>query len=176
LEKPDDGVFRVGWFASGSHRGDGELIVQAMDWASRQKDVEVVLIGLGVSHGKPWYKFPYKHCAWSSDLGVYKRFLLDLDVGLAPVVGTPWAQSRSDLKALEYGMGGAYPMVSDQPPYATVDVPKAKTAKEFLRHVQWMVQNRDEARNLAKEWRAHILEKRTVEGNISDWRKAIGEN
>jgi hypothetical protein len=137
--------------------------------------VEVVLIGLGASGGKPWYKFPYKHCAWSQDLSVYKRFLLDIDVGLCPVVGTPWAMCRSDLKALEYGMAGAYPIVSDVPPYDTVDVPKAKTAKDFLREVQWMVRNQDEARSLARGWRQHVLENRTVKGNIDRWRTAIQE-
>jgi hypothetical protein len=82
---------------------------------------------------------------------------------------------RSDLKALEYGMAGAYPIVSDVPPYDTVDVPKAKTAKDFLREVQWMVRNQDEARSLARGWRQHVLENRTVKGNIDRWRTAIQE-
>jgi hypothetical protein len=171
--KPDDGKFRVGWFASGSHREDGYLIDRAMHWAADQPDVEVVMIGTGASNGKPWYRFPFLHRPWSNDFGVYRKFLLDLDVGLCPVKPTPWAQCRSDLKALEYGMAQAYPVVSDVPPYETVDVPHAKTPKDFLREVQHLVRNRDETRAKAAEWRDYVIRERTVQRNIHLWEAAV---
>lgn len=177
LVKPDDGVFRVGWFASGSHQGDGSLIRRALDWASRQKDVEVVLGGVGATSGKPWFKFPFKHVAWTNDFGAYRRMLAQLDVGLAPVVGSPWATCRSDLKALEYAMVGAAPVLSVQPPY--VDWAdgerclKAKDEKGFLDAVKWMVTHRGEARQMGADARKHVLEHRTVEANISKWTEAV---
>ncbi len=176
--KPDDGIFRIGWFASASHRRDEAQIVRAMEWASRQPGVEVVLIGLGLhKSGKPWYKFPFRHYPWSNDLGVYKQFLPQLDVGLAPVVPTPWAVCRSDLKALEYAMAQALPIVADVPPYDTLgDMPgvmHCKDPKAFLRAVQWTVANKDEARQLAKKAREYVLAERTVEANIDRWREAV---
>lgn len=175
--KPDDGVFRIGWFASRSHRSDARIVERALEWASRQPGVEVVLIGVGVtSAGKPWYPFRFRHVPWSNDFGVYRRFLQELDVGLAPVLATPWACSRSDLKALEYAMAGALPIVSDVPPYEGCEVPgivHCPDAKAFLRAVQWAVVNKDEVRQLAREARDYVLAERTVEANIDLWREAV---
>lgn len=173
LEKPDDGKFRIGWFASGSHAEDGRLIERACDWASSQPDVEIQMIGTGATKGKPWYSFPFMHRPWSNDFGVYRRFLMELDVGLCPVKPTPWAVCRSDLKTLEYGMAQAYPVVSDVPPYETVDVPHAKTPKDFLRIVQELVRNRDETKEKARKWREYVLRERTIQANIGLWRQAV---
>ncbi len=171
--KPDDGKFRIGWFSSGSHKGDGELIRRGLEWASRQPDVEVVMVGLGATNGKPSYPFPFKHVPWSNDFGVYRRFIGELDVGLAPVVASPWALCRSSLKALEYGAAGALPLVSDVPPYDDVDVPKAKTPKDFLREIQRLVGDREGTRQRAREWRDYVLRERTVKANIGLWREAV---
>ena len=48
--------------------------------------------------------------------------------------------------------------------------------KDFLKAVQWAVQNKDEARSLAAEAREYVLEKRTVEANIEKWRYAVAES
>lgn len=177
VKKPDDGIFRIGWFASGSHREDGQIIRRALEWASRQPNVEVNLIGIGVGpDGRPWYPFDFKYRPWSNDLSVYRRFLLDLDVGLAPVVGSPWAQGRSDLKALEYAMAGAVPFVSDVDPYKGCEVPgimHCPTPKAFLSAVQWAVANQHEIKDLAREARAYVLDERTVEANIDKWEAAV---
>jgi hypothetical protein len=45
LEKPDDGIFRVGFAGSPSHADDVPLIGDALRWASQQPDVEVILLG-----------------------------------------------------------------------------------------------------------------------------------
>ncbi len=171
--KPDDGKFRIGWFASGSHKGDGELIRRGLEWASRQPDVEVTLVGLGAVNGKPIYDFPFRHVPWSNDFGVYRKFISELDVGLAPVIGSPWALCRSDLKTLEYGAAQALPLASDVPPYAAVDVPKAKTARDFLREIQALVSDRDGTRERARKWREYVLKERTVKANIGLWREAV---
>jgi len=47
-EDPDhqpDGVLRIGWAGSASHQYDLADIRPALDWASRQKDVEIVVLG-----------------------------------------------------------------------------------------------------------------------------------
>lgn len=174
--KPDDGVFRIGWFASKSHLKDVRLIRRGLEWASRQPGVEVVQIGIQRTDGKRFWPFPYKQIGWSNDFGVYRRYLAELDVGLAPIIGDPWAVCRSDLKILEYAMAGVAPIVSAQPPYADwVDgdlVLKAKDERGFLKAIQHLVANRDEARQMAAELKQHVLAKRTVAGNIDLWRHA----
>lgn len=174
LEKPDDGVFRVGWFASKSHGPDAKLVRQALDWASKQDGVEVVTMGLD-----PWPRSAFRrtHIPWSNDLPTYWKMMQLLDVGLAPVVENPWSLCRSDLKALEYGMAGALPILSDVAPYeGWSDWDRcctAGTARDFLRKVQWAVAHRDDVRALALDCREHILKERTVERNIWRWEEAI---
>lgn len=177
LQKPDDGVFRIGWFASASHRNDGDLIEQALRWAGKQPDVEIVMINVGVTSNKPWWtSFPFKHIAWSADFAVYRTFIQEMDVGLCPVVGTPWALYRSDLKALEYAMSGALPVVSDVPCYAELEMPHVrycKTPKDWLRAIQWACANRDQVKEQALECREWTLQNRTVEQNIDQWKLAV---
>lgn len=168
--KPDDGIFRVGWFASSTHGKDAALVRRALEWASRQKDVEVVTMGLD-----PSWTFKRRHVPWSNDMGVYRQLLRNLDVGLAPVVPDAWSTCRSDVKALDYVMAGAAPVVSDEPPYKTWTPPgalKARTAAQFFGLVKHLVRNRDEARQLADEQRAWTLEHRTYAGNAWRWEEA----
>jgi hypothetical protein len=169
----DDGVFRVGWFASPSHRDDAQLIRKALMWAGAQRDVQVVLMGMI----PPW-AHEIKNVAvipWSNDPGVYRKVIQWLDVGLCPVVETPWSVCRSDLKALEYGVSGAVPVMSDVAPYRGYDGPgfRARTPAEFLTHVRDLVQNRDQTAVLQREVRDYVLEKRTMAANIHLWRDAI---
>lgn len=178
VHKPDDGIFRIGWFASASHRDDERLIERALVWAGKQKDVEIVMAGVGSSGpGRPWWnRFPYKHYAWSPDFAVYRTFISEFDVGLAPVVGTPWALCRSDLKVLEYGMSAAVSVVSDVPCYEHTGMPhmqRCKTPKDFLRAVQWACANRDEVREQGAECREWTLANRTIQANISQWHEAL---
>ena len=170
-DKLDDGIFRVGWFASNSRVADGHLVRRGMEWASRQQNVEVLTMGY-----HPDWRFPHRHIPWA-DLAGYREALFALDVGVAPVVGTPWALCRSDLKALEYSMGGAATILSDVAPYDTFtdgeNCMKAKTPAEFLKAIQHLVQNRDETKQLAAAAKAYVLKERTTEAQVHLWREAI---
>lgn len=172
-EKLDDGVLRIGWFASRSHSRDAPLVARALEWAAGQKDVEIVTMGLD-----PSWKFPRRHVPWSNDLGTYWRMMTELlDVGVAPIVETPWSVCRSDLKALEYAHAGALPILSESPPYGDwkdgEGCWKATDAKGFLDRIRWCVQHRDEVKQMAARAREYVLAERTVEKNIWRWQEAI---
>jgi hypothetical protein len=170
-EKIEDGIFRIGWFASNSHVDDGKLVHRALEWASRQPNVEVLTMGY-----HPDWRFPHRHIDWQ-DLPGYRAALLALDVGVAPVVGTPWALCRSDLKALEYAMGGAALVLSDVAPYELFtdneNCLKAKTPADFLRRIQFLVQNQEEAKKLAWDATAYVLTQRTTPIQVGLWEEAI---
>lgn len=174
--RDDDGVFRVGWFASPSHRDDAKLIRRALTWAGAQDDVQVLVMGM-----IPDWIHEVKNVVvvpWSNDPGVYRKVIGWLDVGLCPVVETPWSVCRSDLKALELGMAGAVPVMSDVAPYRGYEGPgfKVREPREFLSRVRWLVQNRDDARRLAADARAHVLKERTMETNIWRWHEALASS
>lgn len=172
-EKKDDGVLRFGWWASRSHKPDIPLVTRAMEWASRQPNVEVVTMGLD-----PGWRFARRQIPWSNDMATYWRMMVEnVDVGLAPIVPNPWSNCRSDLKALEYGMAGALPIVSTEAPYSEWQDGErcltAADAKEFLHKVKWCVQHRDEVKQLAADAKKYVLEERTMEHNIWRWHEAI---
>jgi hypothetical protein len=171
LKKPDDGVFRIGWFASQSHAGDERLITKALRWASKQKEVEVVTLGY-----QPRWDFRFRALPWATDLSAYRKAMQILDVGVAPIVPTPFTRGRSDLKWLEHSMAGAASVVSDVDSYDTVPqglALKASDADGFYKQIRRLVQNRDEARELAAAAREYVLAERTIGANIDKWKEAV---
>lgn len=173
LVKPDDGVFRIGWFASRSHDRDADLVRKALSWASRQPNVEVVTIGLDPAG----WNFRRHHFPWAPDFTGYRRWLMRLDVGVAPVLSTSSALCRSDLKVLEYGMAGALTIAQRLAPYEEWFEGKpcltASTAGEYVDHVRWCVRNQDAARELGREARELVLSTRTIQAEIPRWREAV---
>ncbi len=169
-EKPDDGILRIGWFGSHSHYADVKLVTRALDWASRQPNVEVVTMGI-----TPAWKFRHRRIPWTNDHAVVRKMIGTLDIGVAPVIPDPWSVCRSDLKALEYGMGGVAPIISNEPPYAGYEGPceRVTDAKGFYHAVKHFVSNPDEARALGKETREYVKEHRTIQGNVDAWKIAL---
>jgi hypothetical protein len=168
-----DKMFRIGWFASPSHDKDFQLIRKALVWAARQKNVRVIIMGIEVQDSD----LPHVQIPFHDDWGVYRLALGQLDVGLAPILQTPWSLGRSDLKALDYAMGNACPVLQDEAPYEDwehgVNCFKAKTPDQWLRVEKSLVFNQERAAEIAAAARAHTLEHRTFEGNAWRWRQAV---
>jgi hypothetical protein len=172
--KPRDDVFRIGWYASGSHDRDQMMCKKAMAWASRQDNVEIVNIGLNPTG----WNFSRRWIGWRDDFLEHRHELLKLDVGISPLIGTPMTKFRSDVKALEYAMGGAMPILQGERPYDEWrDKPFARicwTPADWMNAIQWAVRNRDEVRRLGAACREHVLKERTFRTEIHKWRAAIG--
>jgi len=172
-EKPNDGVFRIGWYASGSHDRDESMCRKAIAWASRQPNVEIVNLGLNPiawNFTRTWH-------GWREDFKSFRPELMKLDVGISPLIGTPMTKYRSDVKALEYSMAGAFPILQAERPYDEWrDKEYARmcwTSSDWMSAIKWAVANQDEVRakgNLARE---HVLLNRTFKTEIAKWRKAI---
>lgn len=173
VKRNDDGVFRIGWFASRSHQPDIKLVRAALKWASEQPDVEVLVMGID-----PKFPFPYGQLPWVDDLDTYRMLLGLVDVGLAPVVPSSFSVFRSDVKASEYTMGGAAVVCSDVAPYADwrheETCFKASSADDFKRYVQHLVGNRDEARQMAAEARRWVDGHRDIRKLVPLWEEALG--
>lgn len=170
-QKQDDGILRIGWVASRSHDVDIPLVKSAMEWASEQKDVEVYMVGLN-----PRFKFKHGFLPWMENLAALREVYQLFDVGLCPIKRIPFALYRSDVKALEYAMGGAVPVVSNVAPYEdwTEDrcyrVLVDKDWKKMLKHI---VANRDEVKAKAQAAREYTLTERTTAAQIHCWEEAI---
>lgn len=174
LVRPEgDTSIRVGWFASPSHEHDFPMIRKALIWASKRPGVRVMVMGIEVNDSE----IDHVQIPWHDDWGIYRLALGGLDIGLAPIAATPWSLGRSDLKALDYAMGNACPILQDEQPYeewvAGETCLKARTPDDWLRMLKYAVYNEERRREIAQAAREYTLAERTFEKNAWRWRKAI---
>jgi len=171
-EKRDD-VFRIGWYASVSHDRDAVMVRSALSWASRQPNVEIVNIGYD-----PAWGFARRQVSWTDNFISQRKELCRLDLGVSPLVSSPLAKYRSDLKALEYAMGGAMPILQSSEPYWEWEdrdlAPTCHTPEDWMRVIKWALKNRDAVRHCARQAREYVLAERTFKTEIEKWREAIG--
>jgi hypothetical protein len=167
-----DETFRIGWYASNSHDRDSVEVSRALSWASRQPNVEIVNIG----HDPGW-TFARRQVEWTDSFIGLRSELGKLDVGVSPLVAAPLARYRSDLKALEYAMGGAMPFLQSAEPYwewyGKEYARTANSPQDWLKQIKWAVANRDEVRARALQAREYVLRERTFRTEINKWRDAI---
>jgi len=165
-------VFCVGYAGSDSHVHDVTLIKRALSWAADQRKTMVWKIGLGNVH----WTFPHEIFPWANDLAVYRKNLQVLDVGLCPLKRSPWHDAKSDIKAIEYALSGALPIVqADSPCYADwIDVvPSASTETEWRRIVKWAVNSPDDVKEMAKKARQFVLDQKLIAHHIDKWKEAV---
>jgi hypothetical protein len=172
-EKPaDDGIFRIVYYGSYSHRRDTPLITKAMKWAAKQPGVEIWVQGFDP---KDW-SFPHRVVPWTYDLPVARENLFRFDLGMSPVVANPWSNAKSDLKGLEYSMAGVMPLMSDTVSYADF---KRHDADLVVKDGDWMevikhyVKNQDIVKEKAASAKKWVLDNRTIDKSIHLWREAI---
>lgn len=168
----DDEITRIGWAASPSHFVDEPLARQAMEWAVRQPDVEVYLIG-----HQPRWAGPFKRIPWTDTLKDYRQQLVDLklDVGICPLKPGVWADCKSDVKALEMAMTGALPVYSNVEPYRAYMGAgiRCKNKRDFMDALRWAVFHQDDVRAEAGRAREYVLKERTIRTAIGRWREVV---
>lgn len=170
-ERVESDVLRIGYYGSPSHVKDWPRVKKAMKWASRQKDVEVILVG-------------FRPPGWSGKVLPWHDHILDargnlfqLDIGIAPLTQNGWANGKSDLKAVEYAMAGVMPIIEDAPPFAPwaqIGWPfMPSTPDEWDDVIREAVANRDKVAGFAAKAKEYVLAERTIEKNIHLWEEAV---
>jgi hypothetical protein len=166
----DRSHLNVGYAGSSSHVYDIAIVKRALDWAAREPGVTVWSVGLA-EHG---WSFEHQQIPWTEDMADYRLNLRTLDIGLCPLKRSPWHDSKSDIKVMEYLLAGAVPVVQgDSPAYAEwADViPSATTEKQWLRVVKELCSL--EQSELGAIWQRgmdHLLEHKLIELTIDSWR------
>ena len=171
----DPNVFHIIWMASASHRVDQRIIGGALEWASKQPGVKVTVVGSAIQH------LDLNRIAWISSLEEYRRVMVEIapDVGVCPLRDTPFSRGKSDLKALEYAMAGAMPVISKLEPYEPWQplvgeaCLEAQSVEEWFEALRWTVENKDKVREMAKRAREHVLASRTIQATRQAWADAI---
>ena len=170
-ERPESETLRIGYYGSPSHLKDYPRAKKALKWAARQPDVEVLFIGFS----PPGWTGPVR--PWEDKMFAARSHLADIDVGIAPLTQNPWANGKSDVKALEYSMAGVMPILEDCPCYSPWKdagwewMPSSEA--EWVDAIHDVVSMRDDVPLLAAEAKAYVLGERTIEHEIHTWREAI---
>jgi glycosyltransferase involved in cell wall biosynthesis len=158
-----DETLRIGWAAGAQHGPDATLVEPALRWASKQPNVEVVVIGV-----QPGWDFEYTQVAFTPSLQTYRDTLSTFDISLAPVLGGDLNECKSDLKFLEATMAGAACIASDEPAYKTIIDGTtgilARTPADFTRAVKHLVGDPSDRFSLAQNAAKYVIRERTTAG------------
>lgn len=169
-----NGVLRVGWAASDSHMLDANIIREALYWASHQKNVEVVIMGIHPLISK--FRFNYTHVPWYDKLHDYRQNLQKIDVMLCPLHDTEWDRCKSDVKAMEAAMSGACSVVGETEaykPWFDQPVYVAKNIWDWKRILKFLVRNREEVAETSRLAKQYVIENRQIKDNVYLWEEAV---
>ncbi len=165
----------VGWGGSLGHYHDLAGIAPALvRWLLGRPDVKFHFMGADrlwelfaplPDHGKR--RFP------PGSLPDYYGFLETLDIGLAPLEDTPYNQSRSDVKFLEYAAHGVIPVLQNAEPYR-LSVEHGKTgflfahAEELVAILDRLVADFHGRVRLSVAARDHVARKRSLTDHLQE--------
>ncbi len=113
-ERPRRPRVVVGWAGGASHALDMVSVAAPLRrFLDRNRHVELHLIGTDY---RPTIGRQARHTLWSEDVWKYYR-AIDYDIGICPLVDTPFARSKSAIKALECAALGIPVVASNVGPY-----------------------------------------------------------
>jgi glycosyltransferase involved in cell wall biosynthesis len=114
LERPRRDKVVVGWSGGASHGADMAMIApQLRRLVDKVPNVEMHLVGTDYS---PTVGRLCRFTPWEADPEVYFRNF-DFDIGIAPLTGTRFDRSKSNVKVLEYAALGIPAVASDVDAY-----------------------------------------------------------
>jgi glycosyltransferase involved in cell wall biosynthesis len=114
MERPRRGRITIGWAGSHSHLHDIELCAYGLRRTlDRNNNVDAHFVGADY---RSIIARPMRHTQWCINTVDYYK-LIDFDIGLAPLLETRFAETKSHIKALEYAALGIPVIASDSAPY-----------------------------------------------------------
>jgi hypothetical protein len=171
VERVPSENLRIGYYGSPSHARDYPLVKKALKWALKQPGVEVNMIGFVPP------AWGGKTLPWQDDLYEGRKALGVVDVGIAPLTVNHWSVGKSDIKALEYAMAGAMPILQDSEPFRPWKDAgwewMAKTEQDWVDVIHDVVAMRDEVPMLARDAKQYVLSERTIQDNVHHWKEAV---
>jgi hypothetical protein len=150
----------VGWAGGDSHLKDMRSFERQFRRFMRGAD-DVEFHNIGTDF-RPSLKIPGRHTGWQGIWDYYRS--IDFDIGLAPLAHTPFNDSKSHIKALEYAALGIPVIASDELPYRDFVVHGVtgylvKRDHEWTMYLRELTANRElreamgqKAKEVAAEW------------------------
>lgn len=172
MQRPKRDKLTVGWAGSLSHLDDIKECAYGLRRTLDHHDVEAHFIGADFRRlvGRPIRFTPW--CLKTTD---YYN-LIDFDIGIAPLLPTRFAETKSHIKALEYAALGIPVIASDAAPYRDFVIDGvtgwlvryehewAKRLHELINDDAMRTEMGAAARKLAAQW--------TIQTGYKDWESA----
>jgi len=173
MQRPKRDRLTIGWAGGGSHRDDIASCAYGLrKTMDHHKDVDVHFIGADFTS---LIRRPVRFTPWCLTTTDYYK-LIDFDIGIAPLVPTVFAETKSHIKALEYSALGIPVIASDTAPYRDFVI-DGVTGFLVRREHEWATRLRElindeamreemgaKARELASQW--------TIQTGWSEWADA----
>lgn len=105
----------VGWAGGSSHHDDFRSVVGALRTVTDPRG-DVDFHSVGVDYGKDFGLYHNRHTPWRASMLDYYSGI-DFDIGIAPLLDTPFTRSKSPIKAIEYNALGIPVIASNVGPY-----------------------------------------------------------
>jgi hypothetical protein len=172
--RPQPDSVTVGWGGGSAHNIDWVDVAPRIGrFLTRNPNVHFHAIGVpGTINFDSWPRSQLRHTGWAKNVEDYYR-LVDFDIGVAPLKPHPFNQSRSAVKALEYGALGIPIVASAYTPYEN-HVKHGETGFLVRRDHEWAQYLRDLTQDPAM--RAEMGEnarrqakQHTIEDNLESW-------
>lgn len=192
----EDGPVRVGWMGSPSHIWDVDLAWPAMmharnlgcqtwmvgydptnPWGSMDNKMPPDVSAMASRKIGQWKKVGFGMVPWVQP-SRYKRFALPLDIGLAPLLNNDFTNGKSDVKAIEYAIAGAAPILWNTQVYNRTWV-HGETCllvggpQEALEAVELLVRDERLRARIVEAAQQYVREERGVTQMREEWTTAI---
>lgn len=186
------GPLRVGWMGSPSHVYDIDLAAPAF-LRAQELGCECWLIGydprepgfkgemaeIGSTRQLHiWERVGYTHRKWIKP-DLYHRTALPFDIGLAPLVTTRHTNGKSDVKAVEYAISGAAPVLWQGVVYGGGDWKHGENCllvsspREMADAVALLVRDRGLREAIVANAREYVARERNEDVMRKEWGDAI---
>ncbi|MEA2695834.1 MAG: hypothetical protein QOI66_105 [Myxococcales bacterium] len=162
-----DGPLTIGWGGSLGHREDLRWMLPALQsFLGRHETVSLAIMG-DPSFRELFAWLPAGRFSFTpgGSIDAYYEFLGRLDVGLAPLLPTPFNRCRSDVKFLEYAAHDVLALCSDLEPYRQTIQPGVNgwlfgDLASLEKALDWSVAHPVERRRMTETARQLVAEQR----------------
>ncbi len=171
-----DDVVTIAYCGSASHAADVPLVAPALRRLldTQQERVRVVSLGCPIPGLQDLAGYTHYERVSATN---YARCLSDLhvDIGLAPLLDTPFNQAKSDIKYLEYSAVGAATIASPVAPYlASLQLDRGilvdeNTAESWMLAITQLVECPQLRQRLAARSYGWVRRERSIEATAAAW-------
>jgi glycosyltransferase involved in cell wall biosynthesis len=177
---------RIGFQGGYSHYPDVWMIKDAiLEVVNKYQNVKFVFMG-DFRHAEMWQGIPtskFEFHQWSQyNTFPYVLPLLNLDIGLAPLVNNTFNWNKSNLKWHDYTMGGAATIASNIPPYSNTMkdgedciLVTSEKKEEWVEAISRLIENEQMRKDMNEKSYQRILNEYDADKNAHLWVDAYKE-